>query len=219
MTGYHRHMRIPLAALATVAAALAAPLAVSAPAALADSAVCSAKKCAFVSPNGTVCVLTADNAGCGWTDGDKAYAVKLFPNGGLDPCLHLLDVPGRKCDSYPGAGLPALGYGQPAVLGPYTCVVDAASVTCTANPSGRGFTINSAGIVPAAVAPPPAPSPAPSSTPSSAPPTPSPESTTPAPAATSVEQSPAPAPLVDVPLLPPPPEDMPPPPLLPGLGL
>lgn len=187
-------MRIPLAALAAVATALAAPLAVSAPAAVADSAVCSAKKCAFVSPNGTVCVITADNTGCGWTDGDKAYSVKLFPNGGLDPCLHLVEGLGKTCDTYTGAGLPALGYGQPAVLGPYTCMVDASSVTCTAVPSGRGFTINSAGIVPAAVMPPPAPAP---------------------------ETDPAPPPpaAVDEPLIPPPPEDMPPPPMLPGLGL
>ena len=196
-------MRTPLAALATVAAALAAPLVVSAPAAVADSAVCSAKKCAFVSPNGTVCVITADSTGCGWTDGDKAYAVKLFGNGGLDPCLHLVEGLGKTCDTYSGAGLPALGYGQPAVLGPYTCTVDPSAVTCTANPSGRGFTINSAGIVPAAVAP-PAPPPAPAPAP-------------PPPAAT--EQQPAPVPPVDEPLIPPPPEDMPPPPVLPGLGL
>lgn len=145
-----------LASLAAVATTLAASLAVAAAPASADAAVCSAKKCAFVSPNGTVCSVTADAAACGWSDGDKWFAAKLFPNGGLDPCLHLVDGPGRKCDTYSAAGLPTLGYGQSAVLGPYTCLVDAQSVTCTVNPSGRGFTINSAGIVPAA-APPPAP--------------------------------------------------------------
>lgn len=157
-------MRRSLASLAAAATALTASVAVSAPPAKADAPVCSAKNCAFVSPNRTVCTIAFDSAACGWSDGDKWYAARLFPNGGLDPCLHLLDVPGRACDTYSPAGMPTLGYGQTAVLGPYTCLVDAQSVTCTVNPSGRGFTINSAGIVPAAVAPPPPP-PAPPQTP------------------------------------------------------
>ena len=154
-----------LMSLAAVAAAVAASLAVGAAPAGADSPVCSAKKCSFVSPNRTVCTIVADNAACGWSDGEKWFAVKLFPNGGLDPCLHLLDVPGRACDTYSPAGMPTLGYGQTAMLGPYTCLVDAQSVTCTVNPSGRGFTINSAGIIPAAAAPPPAPTESPSPSP------------------------------------------------------
>ncbi|MGV1087990.1 MAG: hypothetical protein ACOYBX_08385 [Mycobacterium sp.] len=206
-----------LGSMAAVAAALLGTLSLPATPAAAESPVCSAKKCAFVSPNHTVCTIAADAAGCGWTDGDKLYAVKLFPNGGLDPCLHLVDIPGRKCDTYPAGGLPLLGYGQPAVLGPYTCLVDAQSVTCTVMPSGRGFTMNSAGIVPAAVAPPPPPpsaAPSPSVTPSTSP---APEVTALAPAPDAAITVPEPAP-VDQPLIPPPPEDMPPP-VLPGPGL
>ncbi len=180
-------MNRSLASLAAAAAALVAPIAVPTAPAGADNPVCSAKKCSFVSPNHTVCTVAADNAACGWSDGEKWFAVKLFPNGGLDPCLHLLDVPGRKCDTYSTAGVPTLGYGQTAELGPYTCLVDAQSVTCTVKPSGRGFTINSAGIVPAAAPPPPA-APAPS------------ESASPAPA-----PSPVPSPAPDVTALAPPP--------------
>ena len=198
-----------LGSLAAVAAALLGALALPAAPAVADTPVCSAKKCAFVSPNRTVCTIAADAAGCGWTDGDKLYAVKLFPNGGLDPCLHLVDIPGRTCDSYPAGGLPLLGYGQPAVLGPYTCLVDAQSVTCTVMPSGRGFTMNSAGIVPAAVAPAPPPPP-------EAPAPPPPEAPAPPPPAPEVAAvAPEPEAPVEQPLIPPPPEDMPPP-LLPG---
>ncbi len=187
-----------LGSLTAVAAALLAPMALPVAPASADSPVCSAKKCAFVSPNRTVCVMSPDNAGCGWTDGEKLFAVKLFPNGGLDPCLHLLEGYGKKCDTYSPAGLPALGYGQPAVLGPFTCLVDAASVTCTASPSGRGFTINSAGVIPAQAAPPPPP---PDSAVPQAPPPP--------------DVAPAP---VEEPLIAPPPQDMPPP-VLPGPDL
>lgn len=150
-----------LGSLAAVSAALLASLALPSAPAAADNPVCTAKKCAFVAPNRTVCTITMDSAGCGWSDGDKWYAVKLFPNGGLDPCLHLVDGPGRQCDLYPGTGMPTLGYGQTAVLGPYTCSADPGAVTCTVNPSGRGFTINNAGIIPAAVVPPPPPPPAP----------------------------------------------------------
>ena len=187
-----------LASLAAVATALAVPFALPAAPAGADAAVCSAKKCAFVSPNRTVCTILVDSVACGWSDGDKWFAARLFPNGGLDPCLHLLDVPGRKCDTYTAAGLPTLGYGQTAALGPYSCLVDAQSVTCTVAPSGRGFSINSAGIVPAAAAPPPA----------------SPESTSPAPATPPVP-SPAPeatalAPVPAPPQTPLPPEGPPP---------
>lgn len=190
-------MRKTPGSLAAVAAALLGPLVLPTAAAVAEGSVCSAKKCAFVSPNGTVCTVLADSAACGWSDGDKWYAARLFPNGGLDPCLHLLDVPGRACDTYSPAGLPPLGYGQSAVLGPYTCLVDAQSVTCTVNPSGRGFSINSAGIVPAAAAPPPAPS---------APPAPS---SAPAPEVPAVAPAPAP------PQTPLPPEGPPPVPLIP----
>lgn len=75
---------------------LLAPLALPAAPVLADTPVCTAKNCGFVSPNRTVCTIAMDVAACGWTDGDKLYAVKLFPNGGLDPCLHLLEGHGGK---------------------------------------------------------------------------------------------------------------------------
>ena len=162
----------------------------------ADPLACPAKSCSFTSPTGKInCVMTGDFPACSWSEDERMYSVKLLPNGALDPCINLVAGIGKKCTSYASAGaVPALGYGQTAVQGPYTCLAEAQAITCTVAPLGKGFTINSAGILPVAGTPPPPPPPPPSPTTSSVP---VPVETAPAPAGVAPappEAAPAPAP-------------------------
>ena len=174
-----------IAVLAGTSAGLALPNGVLLTPAGADPAVCTATSCSFLSPNGTIdCSIsvgspagTPDGATCAWSDDDRAHLVKLLPSGALEPCINpFADVIDR-CKATPQGWLPALGYGQTAALGPFTCLAEAQSITCTAAPSGKGFSINSTGILPAAAAPPPPPPPPPIASevppPSDAPPPPS----------------------------------------------
>lgn len=164
------------------------------PVAGAENLACSATKCSFVSPNQSIgCVITVgagpanpDIVFCGWTDGERSHTVKMAPTGALDPCINpSIQLAPGKCSVTPPTGAPILGYGQSAVLGPFTCLAEAQAISCTTAPSGKGFTFNTSGILPV-YPPPPPPPPAPA--------TPAPESaaTTPAPAPPT---APAPAPV------------------------
>lgn len=166
-----------LAGAAAVAAAgvgVAIAPVVWAPAAAAEPAQCTATECDFVSPNRSIsCVITVgsqktpDGAVCSWSDADRAQLVKLLPNGVLEPCINPAVELLERCITDPApATVPALGYGETAVLGPFTCLAEAQSISCTAAPSERGFSINSTGILPVLPpAPPPPPPPDPAAPP------------------------------------------------------
>lgn len=173
---------------ATLLAGGAVGFLLPAPVAGAENLACSGTKCSFVSPNQSIgCAITVaagpanpDNVFCGWTDGERSHTVKMAPNGALDPCINpSIQLAPGKCSVTPATGAPVLGYGQNAVLGPFTCLAEAQAISCTTAPSGKGFTFNTSGILPVYPPPPPPPPPAPV--------TPAPESAS---AATSV---PAPA--------------------------
>jgi len=188
------------------AALILAPVAF-APAAAADPAQCTATACAFVSPNRSIgCVISfaakqsPDGAVCSWSDADRAQLVKLLPNGVLEPCINPAVGLTDRCITDPvPAAVPALGYGETAALGPFTCLAEAQAISCTAAPSGRGFSMNSTGILPVLpTAPPPPPPPPPG-----APVPPPPEAPVPTPAL----DAPAPPPAAEAPaapVLPPP---------------
>ena len=144
------------AALAMVLGAV--PSGLLAPAA-AEDPLCSATQCEFVSPTGGIgCVITVgdptgipDSASCEWSDEERAQSAKLLPSGALEPCINLMASVVDRCESEDSGSvsdLPKLGYGQTAALGPFSCLAEAEGITCTAAPSGRGFTINTAGILP-----------------------------------------------------------------------
>lgn len=163
------------AVLIAALAVLSAPTAALLPTASADSAVCTSSGCAFQSPNRAIdCTVsvqspsgTPDAAFCAWSDESRALTVTLLPSGALEPCINQFLDQYDNCTWQAQSALPVLGYGQTAVLGPFTCLAEAAAITCTAMPSGRGFTINSTGILPAAV-------PVPAAPPAEAPPPPPP---------------------------------------------
>ncbi len=142
-----------------------AVLPVAAPAAQADTPLCAATSCSFVSPNQSIdCVITVgsksgtpDGAFCAWSDEGRAQTVRLLPNGVLEPCINPVADRIARCQSDPLTGVATLGYGQTAALGPFTCVADAYGITCRAAPSGKGFAMNSSGILPIQPPPPPPP--------------------------------------------------------------
>lgn len=146
-------------------AAATLPFGTLLPTALADSPACSQTGCAFLSTNRSIdCVIsvkspagTPDGASCFWTDGDRAHSVTLLASGVLQPCINPMAAQIDRCMTTTPAGGPALGYGETAALGPFSCLAEAQGITCMASPAGRGFTINSTGILPAAAPPPPAP--------------------------------------------------------------
>jgi len=170
----------------SAALALGAGVAVlpSLPPASADQPVCSGTSCSFTSPNRSIgCTITAgagktnpDEVFCGWTDGERSHTVTMAANGMLDPCINPAVELVNRCTVTPLTGAVALGYGQTASLGPFSCLAEAQAITCTVAPAGRGFTMNKAGILP--VMPPPAsppPSPPPSATDAPPPPPVAPE--------------------------------------------
>ena len=122
----------------------------------AEEPLCTETDCSFLSPTGTIdCAIavgdpsgTPDGATCSWGDGERAHSVTLLPSGELEPCLNLAAQDTDRCESEPAEGLPRLGYGETAALGPFSCLADAEGITCTVVEAGRGFVVNSAGIVP-----------------------------------------------------------------------
>lgn len=153
--------RVTTAVLAAGTAALMPPNTILLPTAVADSPVCSATSCSFQSPNRSIdCAISVgspgvpDSASCAWSDESRALTVKLLPSGLLEPCINQFVDQIDYCKTDPQGALPVLGYGETAVLAPFTCLAEAQAITCTAAPSGRGFTMNSTGILPASVAAP-----------------------------------------------------------------
>lgn len=185
------------------AAGLGACVVVGAPA-HADEPFCTGSTCSFSSPNGMIsCTMTADDATCGWSDEDQAYLVTLRPDGTLDPCINFMVDLVDRCLSTPEGGA-ALGYGQIAASGPFTCRAEAQGLTCWAAPTGQGFAINSSGILPIVLPPPPPPPPeAPAA---------------PAPPAAPAGEVPPPPPPAELPPPPPPPPPVPPVPPAPVEG-
>lgn len=196
-------MRIGLAAAVLGAAVLGPPV----PVATADQPVCSGTRCSFTSPNQSIgCTITAgagrtnpDGVFCGWTDGERSHTVTMSATGALDPCINPAVELVNRCIVTPMSGAVALGYGQTASLGPFTCLAEAAAISCTV-PPGKGFTMNKAGILPV-LAPPPPPPPPPSE--SATPPPPeapsSPAPSSPAPSTESPAPAPVPPPMVALP--------------------
>lgn len=188
-----------------------AVLPVAAPAAQADTPLCAATSCSFVSPNQSIdCVITVgsksgtpDGAFCAWSDEGRAQTVRLLPNGVLEPCINPVADRIARCQSDPLTGVATLGYGQTAALGPFTCVADAYGITCRAAPSGKGFAMSSSGILPI-LPPPPPPPPPPAEVPGGAPPAVPPAPDAPPPPAAEVPPPPAEVP-------PPAPAPLPPP--------
>lgn len=135
------------------------------PAAQADTPLCAATTCSFVSPNQSIdCVITVgsktgapDSAFCAWSDDGRAQTVRLLPNGALEPCINPVPDKVKRCQSEPLTGAATLGYGQTAALGPFSCAADAYGITCRAAPSGKGFAMSSSGILPIQPPPPPPP--------------------------------------------------------------
>ena len=129
----------------------------------AETALCTATSCSFVSPNQSIdCVITVgsktgtpDGAFCAWSDDQRAQTVRLLPNGALEPCINPMADRITGCQSDPLTGAAILGYGQTAALGPFSCVADAYGISCRAAPSGKGFAMSSSGILPLQPPPPP----------------------------------------------------------------
>ncbi len=213
-----------IAMLMAGAPGLMLPIVALLPQAEAESPDCTGTSCSFVSPSRAIeCTITVgspagtpDSAFCAWGDEDRAQSVRLLADGVLEPCINPAVALVDRCISATQTGLPALGYGETAVLGPYTCLAGAQNILCTVAPSGKGFSINSTGILP--VAPPPPPPPPVPVEPAPPPPPPPPAAVEPAPPA---EPPPpaelAPPPAADVPPAepPPPPAEAPPPPPVP----
>lgn len=151
-------MRKALAGAAVVSLGAALTGLAGVPRAAAETPVCEGTACEFLSPTGAIdCVISVgdqtgvpDSASCGWSDEERAHSAKLLPSGALEPCINLVAKLVDRCESdpEPDPELPRLGYGETAALGPFTCLADAEGITCTAAPSSRGFSINSAGILP-----------------------------------------------------------------------
>jgi len=82
---------------------------------------------------------------------DGAYCMSMNPVShvllGPEGTLRAVCTNDASCGSNGPEDEVVLPYGQSVRLGPFTCDSEQTGMTCTAN--GRGFTISSAGIVPA----------------------------------------------------------------------
>ena len=188
------------AVLMAGAPAFMLPIAALLPQAEAESPDCIGTSCSFVSPSRAIeCTITVgspagtpDSAFCAWSDDDRAQSVRLLTDGVLEPCINPFVALVDRCTSDTQTGLPALGYGETAVLGPFTCLAGAQNIRCTVAPSEKGFSINSTGIMP--VAPPPPPAPPVPVEPAPPPPPPVPVEPAPPPPPAAVEPAPPPPP-------------------------
>ena len=116
------------------------------PQAAADDQICastpSTQNCFFAPPSGSIsCELESDNELAYCQTFQPEQSVEMDPNGTLKIC--------NKSDGCVGNpdGERSLDYGQTATRGPFTCHSAPSGVTCTV-PSGKGFSISSAGITP-----------------------------------------------------------------------
>ena len=115
------------------------------PRAAADSPVCTAAVCTFLTPSHNVGCEIDYYRGNGLPDETYCQtdappqSVHMSTDGSFKTCT------GESCLGNAGQGTPTLGYGQSAGIGPFKCRSETSGVTCTVT-SGRGFTISNAGI-------------------------------------------------------------------------
>ena len=98
----------------------------------------------FVSPSGNIsCQVDFSPAtqGALCLTVSPPRSVNMTVEGTLTQCV------GVQCLSNAGLGTPTLAYGTATGVGPFRCVSATTGVTCTVT-SGKGFTINAAGITP-----------------------------------------------------------------------
>jgi hypothetical protein len=117
-----------------------------APQAAADDQFCaptsSPHTCYFAAPSGsTSCELESDNKIAYCQTFQPPQSVEMDANGALKIC----NKPDG-CVGNPDGDL-NLDYGRTASRGPFNCQSAPSGVTCTV-PSGKGFSISSAGITP-----------------------------------------------------------------------
>ncbi len=110
----------------------------------------------FFSPSGTIsCEISyqrgdgiRDAAYCTFTDHVTAHSATLSADGALQSCANPAAATDSSCQSDPPLEQPTLAPGQTVVEGPFRCRAQADGITCTAAPSGRGFTITGGGVTP-----------------------------------------------------------------------
>ncbi len=98
----------------------------------------------FVSPSGNIgCEVdfSPSSQGALCLTISPPRSVHMTVDGTLTQCM------GQQCLSNAGLNTPTLAYGTQTGVGPFRCVSATTGVTCTVT-SGKGFTINAAGITP-----------------------------------------------------------------------
>jgi len=98
----------------------------------------------FVSPSGNISCevdFSPTNEGALCLTVQPPRSVNMTVDGTLTQCV------GVQCLSNAGVDTPILAYGTKTGVGPFRCVSATTGVTCTVT-SGKGFTINTAGITP-----------------------------------------------------------------------
>jgi hypothetical protein len=98
----------------------------------------------FLSPSGNISCevdFSPTDQGALCLTLEPPRSVNMTVDGTLTQCA------GAQCLSNAGLGTPTLAYGTETGVGPFRCVSATTGITCTVT-SGKGFTINSAGITP-----------------------------------------------------------------------
>ena len=98
----------------------------------------------FVSPSGNISCevnFSPQTQGALCLTLSPPRSVNMTVDGTLTQCV------GAQCLSNAGVDTPTLAYGTATGVGPFRCVSATTGVTCTVT-SGKGFTINTAGITP-----------------------------------------------------------------------